>query len=203
MTESGAGQSKFVYLLNAMENAAQSDDPFIAGYRDKLAAVLKYVADLETGAAFEAGRGQWISVDNPPAQNGEYLIVEAGDLESSTADYRDGEWWTVRSYGQDCEERQLYSVIWWRDMPAVPATHVRPAPPDSGDAPETSTIDDLHKQVESLKSELCVAVLTAENSRMEIEILREEVAKLKPLEAFTDALRNRPDSGDKKEAERG
>lgn len=118
-------------------------------------------------AAFEAGRGQWISVDNPPAQNGEYLIVEAGDLESSTADYRDG------------------------------------APPDSGDAPETSMIDDLHKQVESLKSELCVAVLTAENSRMEIEILREEVAKLKPLEAFTDALRNRPDSGDKKEAERG
>lgn len=84
-------------------------------------------------AAFEAGRGGWISMENPPAQNGEYLIVEAGDLESSTADYRDGEWWTVRSYGQDCEERQLYSVIWWRDMPAVPAAHVRPAPPDSGD----------------------------------------------------------------------
>lgn len=87
-------------------------------------------------AAFEAGRGGWISIENPPAQNGEYLIVEAGDLESSTADYRDGEWWTVRSYGQDCEERQLYSVIWWRDMPAVPEAHVRPAPPDSGDKKE-------------------------------------------------------------------
>lgn len=57
MTESGERQSKFVYLLNAMENAAQSEHPYKAGYPDKRAAVLKYVADLEVGAAFEAGRG--------------------------------------------------------------------------------------------------------------------------------------------------
>ena len=47
--------SPFVYLLNALENAAQADDPYRAGYPAARAAVLEYVAKLE-GCARSAGR---------------------------------------------------------------------------------------------------------------------------------------------------
>jgi len=43
--------SKFIYLLNAMENAASSDNPAEHNYKGKREAVLAYVRDLEAKAA--------------------------------------------------------------------------------------------------------------------------------------------------------
>jgi hypothetical protein len=42
--------SPFIYLLNAMENAAQERDPFKAGYPARREEVLRYVAELESKA---------------------------------------------------------------------------------------------------------------------------------------------------------
>jgi len=39
--------SPFIYLLNALENAAQERDPFRAGYPARRAEVLRYVEELE------------------------------------------------------------------------------------------------------------------------------------------------------------
>ena len=39
--------SPFIYLLNALENAAQERDPFKAGYPARRAEVLRYVEELE------------------------------------------------------------------------------------------------------------------------------------------------------------
>ena len=38
---------KFVYLLNALEGSAHSENPFIAGYAGHRTKVLDYVANLE------------------------------------------------------------------------------------------------------------------------------------------------------------
>jgi hypothetical protein len=40
-------KSPFIYLLNAMENAAQERDPFKAGYAQRREEVLRYVDMLE------------------------------------------------------------------------------------------------------------------------------------------------------------
>lgn len=55
--------SKFIYLLNALENAAQDNDPYGAGYPAKRQAVLDYVASLEAPRA-EERRSGWIPVKN-------------------------------------------------------------------------------------------------------------------------------------------
>lgn len=73
-----------------------------------------------------AGPG-WISVEEKlPECAGEYLIVEIGDRESSTADYYAGEWKTVRSFGQDSENRELYNVTHWMPLPGPPASEAPP-----------------------------------------------------------------------------
>ena len=43
--------SHFIYLLNAMENAAQASDPSTAGYGLARRAVLEYVEKLEAPAS--------------------------------------------------------------------------------------------------------------------------------------------------------
>jgi hypothetical protein len=59
MTEREAfGTTKFMYLLNAMENAAAEDNPFEHDYAGKRAAVLAYVADLEASQASAADEGR-------------------------------------------------------------------------------------------------------------------------------------------------
>jgi hypothetical protein len=48
---------RFEYLLNAMEVAAQSSNPWLAGYAEKRRAVFAYVAELQRRAAAEPREG--------------------------------------------------------------------------------------------------------------------------------------------------
>ncbi len=66
-------------------------------------------------------QARWISVEERlPELADEYLVVERGDRHSSTADWIGGIWKTVRSFGQDCEERELYNVSHWQYLPETP-----------------------------------------------------------------------------------
>jgi len=57
---SAAPRPQFEYLLNAMENAAQSDNPYKAGYGEKRRAVLDYAASLRHEiAALKEDRDSW------------------------------------------------------------------------------------------------------------------------------------------------
>jgi hypothetical protein len=50
--------SQFIYLLNAMENAAQAADPSTAGYGLKRRAVLEYVEKLESSPPEAEGEAE-------------------------------------------------------------------------------------------------------------------------------------------------
>lgn len=137
MTESGERQSKFVYLLNAMENAAQSEHPYKAGYPDKRAAVLKYVADLEVQAAFEAGRGGWISVEErlPEIETPVDAIVCGTEriIAMRVCNTDEGWCWAqCRDSGFDLKDGYTLAEFEEDDLNV---THwmALPAPPDSGD----------------------------------------------------------------------
>lgn len=71
---------------------------------------------------------RWIPVEERlPERSGEYLIVETGDVEATAADFfievehiRKSKWMTVRTFGVDSEERELYGVTHWMPIPAAP-----------------------------------------------------------------------------------
>ena len=63
--------SKFVYLLNAMENAASTDHPSKHGYAEKRQAVIDYVGKLQAGEA----QGEWMPVGERLPDEDELVLV--------------------------------------------------------------------------------------------------------------------------------
>ncbi len=87
-------------------------------------------AESELTRLREAHR--WIPVEEKlPPENNEYLVCEP-DVGTTTADFRDGEWFTVRSFGQDCEERPLYAVTHWQPLPEPPTGAAQPDAQEKG-----------------------------------------------------------------------
>ena len=77
----------------------------------------------------EDGDGpRWISVETRlPGKSDEYLVVEP-DMVVTVADFRiplehvrQSQWFTVRSFGVDCEERELHQVTHWAALLAPPS----------------------------------------------------------------------------------
>lgn len=64
--------SGFIYLLNALEGAAQSENPFERGYADKRRAVLEYVEKLESTTRSESKEcaPRWVPcIERTPEQD--------------------------------------------------------------------------------------------------------------------------------------
>jgi hypothetical protein len=113
--------SDFIYLLNAMEAAAQADNPAQEGYGAKRKAVLDYVAEAEAeilhmkgltqAQPTEAARSEWITVADrvPPFMH----PVIASDGVQVKACYRTGDTaWSAFS--------SLQAVTHWMPYPAAP-----------------------------------------------------------------------------------
>jgi hypothetical protein len=64
---------------------------------------------------------RWIPVEERmPADSDEYLVIQEGYKGAIPADFRCGEFFTIRGYGYDSEIRELYGVTHWQPLPAAP-----------------------------------------------------------------------------------
>lgn len=69
-------QTKFDYLLNALELAAQSDKPAEHGYAEARRALFAYVRDLERCSALSEGeQGQWMPMTQSLPAAGQHVLV--------------------------------------------------------------------------------------------------------------------------------
>jgi hypothetical protein len=58
-------EGRFIYLLNAFEQASQADNPADHGYAEKRRALLEYVAKLETSIPSENTAWKPVSANDP------------------------------------------------------------------------------------------------------------------------------------------
>jgi hypothetical protein len=110
--------SQFVYLLNAMERAAQAEFPAEHGYSDKRRAVLEYVAKLE---APRPEVQTWVPVEERlPAHGDDVLFVTSRNPGFMWYGWHDSEGNAWRDHFDDdviCEDGK---VTHWMPAPIGP-----------------------------------------------------------------------------------
>ena len=127
--------TEFDYLLNAMEFAAQQDNPADHDYYSKRKAVLDYVAKLQVAQPEEGSR--WQPMETAPKDGSKFLIVCATDEnpEIEVCDWFEMEDWHWERLSEDTYRKVVtgkrgswnsngHRATHWMPLPALPEPQV-------------------------------------------------------------------------------